>query len=162
MDHHVSIVATAFRVAGVALGLPALIALVCLLWAWISVHSGASAPDQTSTSISRDGLVGLLMAGVRVLTKGFGAFAAMTSWAIAILAVLALTATLMSVLLFFTGRGLAIHAAWARIVGILLSFGLLASALGMLLFVRRPLAFVAAAPLGASVYCLWVLIRRFA
>lgn len=161
MDHHVSIVATAFRVAGAALGLPALIALVCLLWAWISLHSGVPAPDQASNSISRDGLVGLLMAGARVLTKGFGAFAAMTSWAIAILGVVALAATLMSVLLFFTGRGLAIHAAWARIVGTLLSFGLLAIALGGFLFLRRPVAFVAAAPFGASVYCLWVLVRRF-
>jgi hypothetical protein len=162
LDHHISIVATAFRVAGVVLGLPALIALVCLLWAWVSLHSGAPVPDQAATSISRDGLVGLLMAGARVLTKGFGAFAAMTSWAIVVLAVVALAATILGALLFFTGRGLAIHAAWARIVGSLLSLGLLALALGMLVFLRRPLALVAAAPLGASLYSLWALIRRFA
>jgi hypothetical protein len=164
LNRHVLIVANAFRAAGFLLGIPSL--LVCL-WltalklelAWLSpdksVHSGGNA-----VNIGRDGIVGIVVGLGTVVGRGFEFFGNAVGWIAGILDVAAAALTLAGACLFFTGRGLVLHSAWARIAaGVAASVLLLISFMAMTAL-RRGAAF-ALIPSGVSLYILWVLIRRF-
>ena len=57
---------------------------------------------------------------------------------------------------------ISIHATWARIIALALSVGLALVSCAAIAAIRPDLAVFAAAPLGLSLYTLWVLIWRFA
>jgi hypothetical protein len=159
---HRQIVARGFRIVGGVLGLPAFAVL-----AWIGTdlfflsRTPAPAPSQP-LDIKTYGLVALLSYGA----KGLGAmlmFLTAIGIALAIAAAVALfLAVLLCLLLYFTGRGIARHAAWARVMGILVSAGLLLLGIAALNLSPREGIPIACVSTGVSLYVLWVLGWRFA
>ena len=165
MPRHLVIVANAFRTAGLLIGTPSLLAFLWLAVLWVqlwwlkpdrSVHDAAP-----TVNIQRDGLVGLLVAGATVVGKGLEFASNVATWVLGALSVAAAVLTVAGVTLFFTGRGLFAHAAWARVFAGLASALVLVVSFLVLTSLRRSSAAVALIPLGLSGYALWVLIRRF-
>ena len=164
MNRHLLIIANGFRTVGFLLGVPSL--LVCLWLTALKVQLFLVKPDKSQTgsdaiNIGRDGIVGIITAGATVLAKGFEFMGDVAGWIAGVVDVAAFLLTLAGVFLFFTGRGLALHATWARIVaGFVASVFLIVSYFTMTAL-QRGAAVFALIPIGISIYMLWVLIRRF-
>ena len=75
-------------------------------------------------------LIDLLVGGARIFGKALSVLGELGKWALVILAAACFLLVLISVVLFFTARGIHAGRAWARILGILL-------AVGALLLLRR-------------------------
>lgn len=135
MRPHLEIVADGFRAAGFVLGIPSLLTLVAL----------------TGLTIFLAATIGCCWY-LSELTEsaGFGALAS-------------LAAALFAALLYFTGRGIGRHLAWARVVALLVSFvACFASLMLLLAILPNVTALLACVPMGLSVYAYWVLSVRFA
>ena len=169
MGRHLLIVANGFRAVGLLLAVPSL--LVCLWITWILIQialmkTGKPAADSealnmTAADISKYGLIGLLMLGAKAAVKSMELVSGLALWALRAIDVVAAILTLIGASSFLTGRGLILHAAWARIAaGLIASFFLLASFLA-LTSMRRGANLIALAPIAVSLYMLWVLTRRF-
>jgi hypothetical protein len=161
VSRHLLIVANAFRAVGCLLGIPSLLAFLFLtalkldlarLKADMSVESGSEGVN--------NGIFGMIAAGAAVVAKGFGLIGGAVGWVAGILDIAAAVLTLVGVCVFFTGRGLVLHAAWARIAAIIASSGFLLISFLTMTSLRRGNAY-ALIPLALSIYMLWVLIRRF-
>jgi hypothetical protein len=81
-------------------------------------------------------------------------------WVAGIVDIVAGVVTVVGAVLFFTGRGLVMHATWARIAAGLMASGFLLISYLTMTALKRGAAF-ALIPIGVSIYMLWVLIRRF-
>ena len=162
MVRHLTIVALEFRLAGLLLAIPSLATLAVAADAAFSLR-GLPPPDNSKPlDIGTYGLVRIMANVLRGLDPIMQVIAGAVGWVVTLLAVAASLALLFAVLLYLTGRGIGHHAAWARVFGSLLTFGLGLISLMVLTSLRRDLALFAAAPLGLSLYTLWVLIWRFA
>jgi hypothetical protein len=162
MISHLMIIAVGFRLTGALLGIAAIAALVDFADTALMMHR---LPPDTSTAldVGTYGLVGLLHNGARGVSKAMYAFLTGPGlWFIAFLAFLALLILVVAIVLYFTGRGVGHHAAWARFMAILISIGLAATSCAIALLIRRELVPFALAPIALSLYALWVLIWRFA
>ena len=164
LNRHLLIVANAFRVVGFLVGIPSL--LICLWLTALKFQLFWLKPDksiQTSgeaINIGRDGIVGIIVAGATVIGKGFELANSAAGWIAGILDIAAAILALAGACLFFTGRGLVLHAAWARIIAGVAASGILLISFLALTSLRRGAAF-ALIPIGISIYMLWALIRRF-
>jgi hypothetical protein len=164
LSRHLLIVANGFRAVGLLLGIPSL--LVCLVLTAVKIDYARSKPDPSAQSgsdinLKRDGVVGAVV-GVAaiVIVKPLEFVGKFVGWAAGILDIVAAALTLAGVCLFFTGRGLAMHTTWARIAAGLGASGFLLISYLTMTALKRGAAF-ALIPIGASIYMLWVLIRRF-
>jgi predicted outer membrane lipoprotein len=162
LPNHRVIVATGFRVAGWLLGVPSLLAFLALTASVFELHQMAATGRASYLDIKTYGLVGLLANGAAGLDNFVQFLAGVGAWVAAALAILAFVAALGSVLVYVIGRGVGRRATWARILGGLVSLGVLLFTVGVWSLVGRDAAPVACAVCGVSLYSLWVLGWRFA
>jgi hypothetical protein len=163
LDRHLLIVANGFRGVGLLLGIPSLV--VCLSLTALKIDLARSRPDPSAQSgsdinIQRDGIVGAVAAVATVIVKPLEFIGKTVEWFAGIFDILAAALTVAAACLFFAGRGLILHATWARIAAGLAALGFLLISFLTMTSLRRGGAF-ALVPIGMSIYMLWVLIRRF-
>jgi hypothetical protein len=121
-----------------------------------------AAPDGSHFyDIGTYGLVGLIANGGRLVAKGLGILAGIAGWMSGVLAAAFLAATLYAILLFAVGRGVSQRAAWARVLGGLLSLGFLAIALIAVSSADGAGKLVAVLIASPPLYVLWTLIWRY-
>ena len=146
---------------GLLLGIPSLLVFLVLTAFKIDVARYKPDPSATDINLKRDGVVGAV-SGVAaiVIVRPIEFVGKFLGWAAGILDIVAAALTLAGVCLFFTGRGLAMHATWARIMAGLGASGFLLISYLTMTALKRGAAF-ALIPIGVSIYMLWVLIRRF-
>jgi hypothetical protein len=164
LDRHLLIVANGFRVVGILLGIPAL--LLCLWLTWGLIELAWLKPDKAALggshaiNIGRDGIVGIAVALATGVGKAFEFLGGATTFVMRILDITAAALAVVGACLFFTGRGLFLHTAWARFIAGAAASGMLLVSFLALTSLRRggPFALI---PVGVSIYMLWVLARRF-
>jgi len=159
LDRHLSVVANGFRAAGCILGIPSIAAFVFVCWVWYSIQ--VTPPDPRFTSVQKYGIVGILESGAYGLGKVFQFFGGLSRWVAGLLALITMVTTLISVALFYTGRGLAYHAGWARVVGIILALGLMFVSSGGFMGLQRGASIASLGLVLAGGYAIWVLGWRF-
>lgn len=156
------IVAWMFRIGALLIGLPALIGLFqILMFLFVGVEVVNHAPDYPWIDIQKYGIAGLvwnsgeffkvmfeMLAGLGVIVAIFLAFALTVAIGVAIL-------------FFFTGIGVARHADWAKVMGIVLSSLCLLFWLGGLHNAQHADIAVAAVGAALSGYAIWVLGWRY-
>jgi hypothetical protein len=156
---HLSIVANTFRVLGVIVGVPAIVAFVILAWFWLSPHL-APAPAAGDAHVTYD-LSGFIAAASRSLGALFGVLDDFARWIAGVLALASFCIASFATGLFFAGRGLLRHRLWARVVGALFTLGLLLVSFGAVMILDRSWAIDVAPMIAFCVYALWVLGWRF-
>jgi hypothetical protein len=156
-SRHLSIVGNVFRVVGVVIGVPSLVALVYLGWALISFQSGVPPASRGGD----DGVGGLINTAARGMGAVFELVAAASRWIAEVLTVVSLVCSSIGASLFFTGRGLLQHATWARIVGALFALVVLLSSFWPVVNLSRGPAAVFSLLICSCIYTLWVLGWRF-
>jgi hypothetical protein len=160
MNRHLLIVAGGFYVAASAIALPALPGFLYFGLGAVRLRMLTPAPS-TAASTSPDAMIGMIEMFARILGSLFRFAGAAGQWMMTALAALFFLALLVAGTLFFTGRGLQVHAGWARVLATLLLSGMLLVSLGGMLSLRRGL-FPALAPMAAAcIYAIWVMLRRF-
>ena len=162
MGRHLLIVALEFRLAGLLLGVPGVVAFVVVIRDVLFLRRAPPPDNSAPLEIRTYGLVGLLTNAARGIGPALRALNRVATWLLTLLAVALLVAVLFAVLLYLTGSGLDQQAVWARIVALALSASLAVGSCTLIARLRRQLAPLAALPLGLSLYTLWVLIWRFA
>jgi hypothetical protein len=163
LSRHLLIVANGFRTVGLLLGIPSL--LVCLWLTALKIDLARPKPDPSAQSgsdinLKRDGIVGVIGIVATAIVKTLEFAGKGVGWVAGILDIVAGALTLAGASLFLTGRGLILHATWARIVAGLGTSGFLLISFLAMIALRRGAAF-ALIPIGVSIYMLWALIRRF-
>lgn len=138
---------------------------MCLWLTALKFDVPRSKPDPSAQSgndinLGRDGIVGVVGAVATAIVKPLEMFGKLADWIVDMLDILAVALTIAGAGLFFTGRGLVLHAAWARIIAGFGATGFLLISFLAMTALRRGAAF-ALLPIGLSIYTLWVLIRRF-
>jgi hypothetical protein len=157
------IVANGFRVVGFLLGVPSLLVCLWLTWglielAWLKPKADLSGGQ--AINVGRDGIVGIVVALATGMGKAFEFAGDAAAFAMRIADVAAVALTVAGACLFFIGRGLLLHAGWARIAAGVGASGILLISFLALTSLRRAGTF-ALIPIGVSIYMLWVLVRRF-
>ena len=162
MNVNLKIVSMSFRVTGALMGVLSLLGLADFA-STAYVMRSVPPPDQgPPLAINKYGIVALLDDGARVFDHVMHGFMGLMTWVLAGLAILATLVLLTGILFFFIGRGMAHRAMWARVTGAgIAAFFLFAAVLTITSF-RGDAQYVAAVPLGFSLYTLWVLVWRFA
>ncbi len=152
-------VATGFQTAGLIIGIPSLLAVIFFGGSAIALK--LMTPPDSPTGHDGPSLVNYIVDGARLLGKLFGFLGAVGQAVFTIVACIALAVLLFGILCYATGRGLLHHAAWARVMAMLISaITLLIAALGILSTRRIP-GLLLFGPLAAAAgYALWALLRR--
>ncbi|HYL72562.1 MAG TPA: hypothetical protein VEU96_00065 [Bryobacteraceae bacterium] len=164
MSRHLLIVANGFRAVGLLLGIPSLVVCVWLTATKIELaraKTDASAQSSPDINIKRDGIVGVVSAVATVFAMPLWLFSKVADWIADLADILAAVLTLVSAFLFFTGRGLVLHATWARIAAVFETSVFLFISFLVMIALRRGAATFALIPIGGAIYMLWVLVRRF-
>ena len=161
MNGHLPIVALGLRIAGWIIGAPSFLLTLYLGGGLFGFRQAPPTDVSAPLDIKTYGLIALLENGVRGLVKMFEFFAGAATWILTALTIASLTSTLVGVMLYLAGRGVAHHATWARILAILIFLGLLPVALCALSVLPRPLLPIGWLLIGAALYSLWVLVWRF-
>jgi hypothetical protein len=123
MNRHLLIVAGGFYVAASAIALPALPGFLYFGLGAVRLRMLTPAPS-TAASTSPDAMIGLIEMFARILGSLFRFAGAAGQWMMTALAALFFLALLVAGTLFFTGRGLQVHAGWARVLATLLLSGI--------------------------------------
>jgi hypothetical protein len=163
LDRHLLIVANGFRVVGFVLGIPSLLVCLWLTWGLIELAWLKPKPDPSggqAINIGRDGIVAIVTAIATGMGKAFEFAGDAAAFAMRMVDVGAVALTVVGACLFLTGRGLILHAAWARIAAGVGASGILLISFLALTSLPRGGTF-ALIPIGVSMYMLWVLVRRF-
>ena len=160
MPDHRLIVARGFRIAGLAIGAPSLLAALALGGGAFVAGSGSGHRPE-HLDISTYGLVGLLSNAANGVGGILSFLNGVAAWAMGLLAVLAIAAALFAGLLYVVGRGLGASKGWARVLAIAMTGVLTFHSLVALALVRGGARLVDAVILAALGYALWVLIWRF-
>ena len=167
MGRNRRIVAGAFRIVALLLGVSATVAFGGLTYFAIDLRSTPlPPPDKTPyLDIGTYGLVGLLSNSAKAVGAGVGPLLAHLSaaamWLITGLAIASLVVALFALLLYLTGRGIARHTRWARITASFISAVFLLVSILALTSLRQDLAPLACVPVGLSLYSIWVLGWRY-
>jgi hypothetical protein len=162
MVRHLTIVAIEFRLAGFLLALPAIATLLMVADIALDLHELPPPDDSPPLDVGTYGFIALMANVARGLGPILRAIAGVAGWVAIALAAAAFVVLLFAALLYLTGRGIGQQATWARIIAIALSVGLALVSCAVMATLRRDMAVFATAPLGLSLYTLWVLIWRFA
>jgi hypothetical protein len=160
---HRRIVGIGFQVLGGVLGVPSLVGAVGLSLNALALRHLAAPHDTHFYDIGTYGLAGLVANGGRLVDKGLGLLAGVAGWISVLLAAGLFAATAYAALLFAVGRGISRRAAWARIVGAILSLGFLAIGLAVAGVASIPTdtRLVASLTAALPLYVLWTLVWRF-
>ena len=161
MIRHLLIVAFGFRFAGMLLAVASITTLVDVAGTWFELRQLPPPDVGPPVDIRTYGLVGLLHNAARGFGYGVHAMAGLFNILLVVLAVIAMFGLLVAVLFYLTGSGISRHAAWARIVAMLISTLLGLASCAVMAVMRRDHAPFAVLPIGLSLYTLWVLIWRF-
>jgi hypothetical protein len=158
---HRSIVSIGFKLTGVLVGAPAIVACVALTIASLQLHDAAKPDGSHLISIHTYGVAGLLTDAGVGLDHMFGYLAGLAGWLAAVLAVVALMNALLALLIYLVGRGVGRRATWARIVGGAFAVGL--ALVSFVAFTNLPPRLMVAPlpPMAIALYTLWTLIWRF-
>jgi hypothetical protein len=157
---HRELIATAFRVGGLVLGIPSAVAFAYCGYGAARLYFLPPIPPGSKTG---DQLIDLFVSGVRVLAKLAELLGGAIEWALTILTVVFFGCLAFSVLLYFTGRGLHASRGVARVMGILLTILPLLVSFGGVMATRRPVPFViSGVTFALSAYVIWALGWRFA
>jgi hypothetical protein len=168
MVRHLLFVAIGFRLAGALLAIASIAAIVDLGDTVLLIRRTPPPDTGAPLDVATYGLVAFVVNAARAGGYLLHALAAVAGVLLVILIGLAVLALLFGVLLYLTGRGIGQHATWARIIGMMISFGFALVSFAVMMAIRRNLAPDQAAlaafavPIGLSLYTLWVLIWRFA
>ena len=157
---HRLIVAAGFRIAGWAIGIPALLASIGLGVGAVLLGDGPSKTPYLDNA--KYGLLGALTNGVHAVVDVITFIGAMAGLFLAILAVVGVLVALFAVLLYLIGRGLRAAATWARILASLISLATLANAAIVLSALNRAGQVVDGLIIAGLLYALWTLVWRFA
>jgi hypothetical protein len=159
---HRLIVAGAFRIAGFVLGVPSLLAtLGCVAGAFL--FGSAPGPDKSPYLDTKTyGPTGALANGAHAAGNFFSFLDAVATSILVFLAIFALAVTLFGVLLYVTGRGLKVSAAWSRVVAVLISVVSLASCAISLTDLTQDGEVIVGLLMVGLGYVFWVLIWRYA
>jgi hypothetical protein len=158
-DHRL-IVARGFRIAGLAIGAPALLAALALtVGAFLAGSGSGHRPEYLD--ISTYGLVGLISNAANGVGGILSFLNGVAAWAMGLLAVLAIAAALFAGLLYLVGRGLSASKGWARVTAIAMTAVMTFHSLVALALLRGGARLVDAVVLAALGYALWALIWRF-
>ncbi|MBI4905055.1 MAG: hypothetical protein HY820_15570 [Acidobacteria bacterium] len=152
---HFQIVAAGFRIGGLLIGVPSLCAALYFGFALLQTQ----APVQASAPIPGESqnLITVLMTGARLFGRVAGFLTEISRAVIIAVLGIATCLTAFSAGMYFTGRGLAAHQAWARISGMTMAFVLVAMWLTGLMPMRwGPISLLLT---SAACYALWVLWR---
>ncbi len=144
------------------IGLPSLLATLGFA---VGAFIFGSAPPQDHSpylSLKTYGPTGALQNGAHAIGNVLSFIGMLAASVLVVLTVVALAVTLFAVLLYVTGRGLKLAAAWARIVAGLVSVLMLASSVIALSALSQGGKLVDALIMAGLLYGLWVLIWRFA
>ena len=161
MNSHLPIVAWVLRIVGLVIGAPSFLLTLYLGGGLFGLRQAPTTDVSAPLDIKTYGLVALLNNGVRGIAKMFEFFAGAAVWILTALTIASLTSTLVGLILYLAGRGVAHHATWARILAILIFLGLSPIALGALSVLPRALLPIGWLLIGGSLYSLWVLVWRF-
>jgi hypothetical protein len=153
---HRELIATAFRVGGLLLGIPSSVAFAFFGFGAASLHF--LSPRLTPGGKSGDQLIDLLVSGARILARLFEFFGGGVEWLLAVLSVVSFGCLVFAVVLHFTGRGVHASRGVARTMGILLVIlPLLVSFIGVMAL-RKPVPFVVSSLTFALSTCvIWAL-----
>jgi hypothetical protein len=134
---HRELIATAFRVGGLLLGIPSSVAFAFFGFGAASLHF--LSPRLTPGGKSGDQLIDLLVSGARILARLFEFFGGGVEWLLAVLSVVSFGCLVFAVVLHFTGRGVHASRGVARTMGILLVIlPLLVSFIGVMALRKHP------------------------
>ncbi len=157
------IVGYGFRVLSLLFGVPSFVVLLDLFVNLFVLKTPMPQPDNSPPlDVQKYGIVALLDYGARGIGAMFGAFTALAVWVAQLLAALLFFVVLFAVLLFFVGRGIAHHAMWARVMGILISAALLLACIGLLSVTDRMATMTVCVGIVVALYTIWVLGWRYA
>jgi hypothetical protein len=158
-----AIVAYGFRILGLLMGVPSFLVLLDLVVNLFVLKTPAPQPDNSAPlDVQKYGIVALLDYGARGMGAMFGAFAAMAEWVAQLVVVALFFVVLFALLLYFTGRGIAHHATWARVMGIAICMLVLIGWTSALSVLSREGIAVACVGIAVSLYTIWVLGWRYA
>jgi hypothetical protein len=161
LNGHLPIVALGLRIAGWIIGAPSFLLTLYLGGGLFGFRQAPPTDVSAPLDIKTYGLIALLDNGARGIARMFEFFAGAATWILTALTLVSLTSTLVGVILYLAGRGVAHHATWARIFAILIFLALLPVALGALSVLPRLLLPVGWLLIGSALYSLWVLVWRF-
>jgi hypothetical protein len=157
------IVAVGFRVFSLLLGVPSFVVLIDIVVNLFVLKTPMPQPDNSAPlDVQKYGVVALLDYGARGIGAMFGAFSALAVWVAQLFAALLFVVVLFALLLYFTGRGIAHHAMWARVMGMLICVALLLACVGLLSVTDRTATAVVCMGIAVSLYTIWVLGWRYA
>lgn len=162
MNWHRRFVATEFRLTGALLGIGSLIVLVDSGYGAYVAHNAPPADNSPPLDVGKYGLVGLLTNGGQVAGRALHTLSFAAAWVLAAVAVVAFVVFLLSVLVYFTGGGIARQRGWARVMAVLLSLILALITISALFVVDRGAIPIFAVPAVLSLYTLWALVWRYA
>jgi hypothetical protein len=163
MNHRL-IVSWIFRVGALLVGIPALLMLIDIgLGLFTVTHAVQHAPQPQWVDVQKYGLVGLIANGGQIFGGLMIAFATLGLVVAILFAFMLVLAIFFAILFFFTGRGVAGHADWARVMGIVLS------ALCLLIWLagvknntdHMPDLLLACTGVAISAYAIWTLGWRY-
>ncbi|HEY5337283.1 MAG TPA: hypothetical protein VIJ85_03695 [Rhizomicrobium sp.] len=161
VDHRV-IVANAFRIFGVLLGLPAAVVLIKLVVDFATLHSAPPVQPAHHLDVGTYGIVALLSYGAQGMGALLGFLGTLAVFAAVLIGIAAALALGFAILLYFTSRGIGRGQSWARVTAILISIFFLLSWIGALFAVQRDFIAVACGGVALSLYALWVLGWKYA
>lgn len=142
------------------LGVPSSLAALGLgVGAFLAGSGPAQKPQYLD--VSTYGITGLISNAANGVGSVLSFLNGVAAWVFGLLAVLALAAALFAVLLYFVGRGLNASKAWARLLAMALLAILAFHTLVGFALLRGGARLVDGIVLGALVYGLWALGRRF-
>jgi Zn-dependent protease with chaperone function len=162
LPNHRVIVATGFRIIGLATALPSSLMAITMGIAACKAAPAVAQQRPDYLSVTQYGLVGLLANAASGAGEVLSLLNGLAAAILGLIAVLALIAALCGVLLYVVGRGLRVSAPWARFMAAVIMVVVLLSsppALCVLEGAARLSGFVA--PI-LSIYVLWVLKARYA
>ena len=102
---HRHVVATAFQVVSLFIGIPSLVAFVYCGWQSMRLFLGEQNVAGESGRTGNDLIDGFVF-GFRLFAKGFGFLAGAAQWILVLVTAVSFGAVMFSVALFVTGRGL--------------------------------------------------------
>ncbi len=155
MTNHRDIVAWGFVIGGWVLGVPSALGLLAAAAGLVFLRG----PENKSSylDVGKYGIAGMINNGAKGVGDVLGFLGGIGTWLEGVLAVAFAVALGLAVLLVFTGRGIARHAAVAGVTGIVIASVFLLFWAVMFLSSARSAMAVPVAGMGTAIYAIWVL-----
>lgn len=162
LPNHRAIVATGFKILGLATALPSSLMAITMGIAACTATPFAAQQRPDYLSVTHYGLVGLLANAATGANEILSLLNGLAAVILGLLAVLALISALSGVLLYVVGRGMRRSAQWARSMAAAITVVMLLIGLAALWVLQDAARLAAAVSLILSIYVLWVLTARYA